>query len=132
MKILVQRTQKTPESTPGVVFVDGVQECYSLEPGTEQDKGPIPPREYPCIVSYSSKFRRPMPLLYNVPGFVGIRIHAGNNVYDTRGCIIVGSTPENGKIFGSKAAFDKLFAMIDGALEAGNSVTVMVQDPLEI
>jgi len=50
----------------------------------------IPTGKYQIVMTYSSKFKKVMPLLLNVPGFAGIRIHSGNTADDTEGCIITG------------------------------------------
>lgn len=49
------------------------------------DSGP-----YIVIRTDSKRFGRVMPLLYPVPGFRGIRIHAGNTSENTEGCILPG------------------------------------------
>ena len=50
-----------------------------------------------------------MPLLLEVKGFEGIRIHAGNTEVDTHGCILVGLTRTKANTIGqSKLAFEKL------------------------
>ncbi len=50
----------------------------------------IPEGWYRIDVTLSPRFKRPMPLLRQVPGFEGIRMHAGMNVHNTTGCICVG------------------------------------------
>ena len=62
----------------------------------------IPFGFYHGQVTYSPAFKREMPLIKNVPGFNGIRIHGGNNIDDTYGCILVAHNTDNeGKIWGS-------------------------------
>lgn len=41
-------------------------------------KTAIPTGQYNVSWNYSSKFKKMMPLIEDVPGFSGIRIHAGN------------------------------------------------------
>lgn len=70
--------------------------------GTPQNdshpKGCIPKGWYRVRVTYSPKFKRQMPLLYLVPGFEGIRIHAGLSVKNTQGCICVGERWKEDKL----------------------------------
>ena len=63
--------------------------CYTLEPSLESPQL-IPIGEYGICVTLSPRFNRRLPLLLDVPGHSGIRIHAGNTVHDTLGCILVG------------------------------------------
>jgi len=54
------------------------------------------------------RFQKEMPHILNVPGFEGIRIHAGNTPKNTEGCILLGYTVKNDCIGQSKAAFNDL------------------------
>lgn len=53
-----------------------------------------------------------MPLLLNVPGFEGVRIHSGNTAADTEGCIIIGTgrTPNGVEL--SRVCFTKFMVKI--------------------
>jgi|GEM_PF-730327 len=64
--------------------------AFSPRPKESNAKGHIPCGWYRVRVTYSPRFKRQMPLLYMVPGFEGIRIHAGLSVKNTQGCICVG------------------------------------------
>lgn len=93
MKITVIRTDYSPESTTGVMLVDGNYFCVTLEDTfREGHKVPgktcIPAGRYPVELSLSNRFQKIMPLLIGVPGFDGVRIHGGNTSADTLGCIL--------------------------------------------
>lgn len=94
MDIIIKRTLKTNKSTFGTLEISNVFRCYTLEDVERnikiKGKTAIPKGKYEVILSYSPKFDRTMPLLLNVTGYEGIRIHAGNNSNNTEGCILVG------------------------------------------
>lgn len=50
----------------------------------------IPYGRYPLEITWSNRFQCLMPILKNVKGFEGVRIHAGNYVGNTDGCLITG------------------------------------------
>lgn len=62
--------------------------CNTLENRSKA----IPCGMYAVLNSMSPKFKRELPLLYNaqVPASRGIRIHVGNTVASSSGCILVG------------------------------------------
>lgn len=61
----------------------------------------IPAGTYKVIVTMSNKFGRELPLLVDVPHFLGIRIHRGNTSKDSSGCIIVGENKVKGTVINS-------------------------------
>ena len=94
MLITLIRDTFTPSETLGKLLIDDKPFCDTLEPpvvpNAHHPKGAIPEGWYKIQVTRSPKFGRLLPLLYYVPGFEGIRIHAGNNRDHTSGCILVG------------------------------------------
>ena len=94
MLLTLIRDRFTPAETLGRLYIDRKYFCDTLEPpvvpNTQHPKGCIPVGWYKVQVTRSPKFGRLLPLLYYVPGFEGIRIHAGNNRDHTSGCILVG------------------------------------------
>ena len=63
-----------------------------------------------------------------MPEFEGIRIHAGNTMDDTRGCLICGSFIGEGgeSVIESCAARDKLYAKIEAAFLAGEEISISI------
>ena len=54
----------------------------------------IPEGTYPVSVTFSPRFKRMLPLIGNVPGRSGIRIHRGTKPEHSKGCILVSATYE--------------------------------------
>lgn len=128
MNIILDRIAKKSKYTIGKLYIDGEYFCDTIE---DTDRGltqtmtdaqikskkvygqtAIPTGTYRVIISYSNKFKRQMPLLLNVPGFLGIRIHSGNTEKDTEGCLIVGKNKVVGKVIESKDTYNKLFSIL--------------------
>ena len=53
----------------------------------------VPALIYRVAVTNSPKFKRPLPVLQQVPGHTGIRFHRGTKPEHSHGCILV-ATPE--------------------------------------
>ena len=79
----------------------------------------IPYGRYEVVMTYSDRFKQIMPLLLNVKGFEGIRIHAGNTAADTLGCVLVGYQKDilNNKILNSRAAIGELYMILNEAVK---------------
>ena len=54
----------------------------------------IPVGTYPVSVTFSPRFKRMLPLIGNVPGRSGIRIHRGTKPEHSKGCILVSAVME--------------------------------------
>lgn len=131
MNLVLRRVYFGDTFTIGQLYDESKFICYTLEdkvrevegqPVSEwkvQDQTAIPKGVYPVIITMSTRFKTRLPLLMNVPGFIGIRIHTGNSSKDTEGCILVGSTwdGKSGWIGSSKVAFSLLFPILDQAKE---------------
>lgn len=100
--LTLKRYLSNAQCTIGELFDISGFICFTLEdivreiPGepVEDWKIPhqtaIPAGRYPVKITYSMRFQKELPLLMAVPGFSGIRIHAGNTAQDTEGCLLVG------------------------------------------
>lgn len=119
------RIANRPTYCIGKLYVDGQYLCDTIEDTdrglddrmSEEDilklkvKGEtaIPSGIYPVTITYSPKYKKQMPLINNVKGYSGVRIHSGNTSKDTEGCVLVGLNKEVGKVLDSRKIYNVLF-----------------------
>jgi len=118
MELKLKRTNLTPDFTLGEFYIDGLFFCYTVE-DTVRDvkiKGQtaIPYGRYKVIINMSNRFKKLMPLLLDVPGFEGVRIHSGNSALDTEGCLILGMVKTGNGVGMSRVAINKLMEKLQG------------------
>ena len=87
----------------------------------------IPTGRYRILITRSRRFGRWLPLLLNVKGFEGIRIHAGNKPEDTRGCILLGFNRRKGYVLDSTRCVLTLIKMMTEAIAKGEKVFVTIK-----
>lgn len=126
MKLTLVRIANRPTYCIGKLYIDGVYFCDTIE---DTDRGlddsmsvkevlgrkikgqtAIPTGTYTVDITYSPKYKRMMPLLLNVKGYSGIRIHSGNTSKDTEGCLLVGKNTKVGMVTDSRNTYQKLYA----------------------
>lgn len=116
MNLRLVRDVLTPDYTMGQLFDDVGLTCYTLEDAVRPVKVPretaIPYGVYEVRVTMSPRFKVPLPLLLDVPGFEGVRIHGGNTKEDTEGCILVGLGRNKGVLQHSQKALKFLMDRI--------------------
>lgn len=132
MEILLQRQPSADGCTIGRLAIDGVFACRTLE--DVERKGPkiahetaIPAGRYRVAITRSARFGKMLPILLDVPGFDGIRMHSGNVAADTAGCILVGQSKANDSILGSRLALAELQPKIAGALARHEEVWIQIE-----
>lgn len=143
MTIRIDRQWKKPEYTISKVYINGSYfGCNALE---DTDRGllqtmqlselqrrkikgktAIPRGYYDVRITYSQKYKRDMPLVVDVPGYSGIRLHSGNSAKDTEGCILFGKNDKVGWISDSRYWTDKICKLIEAALKRKEKVTLIV------
>lgn len=125
MRLTLVRIANRPTYCIGKLYIDGVYFSDVIE---DTDRGlkdemseeeilkrkvkgetAIPSGIYPVTITYSPKYRKNMPLISNVKGYSGIRIHSGNTSKDTEGCLIVGKNKEVGKVLESRITYNALY-----------------------
>lgn len=118
MKLKLERFDCQEDYTGGKLYLNNVFECYVLEDAIRAVKIPgetcIPFGVYKVVLSLSPRFERVLPELLDVPNFTGVRIHRGNTVKDTEGCLLVGKELKGRYLEHSKDAFDALMLKLDG------------------
>lgn len=144
MEILINRKYKKDSYTIGKLYINSEYFCETLE---DTDRGltsemsiteiknkkvfgktAIPSGLYTILYTYSPKYKRLMPLVDNVKGFSGIRIHSGNTAEDSLGCILLGFNKEKGKVLQSRDTCNKFYELIEEAIyKKGEAITLKIK-----
>jgi hypothetical protein len=119
MKLLLTRDIFGESYTLGKLFIDGKFFCYTCEDKVRPKKiyavTAIPAGKYSVSLTWSPTFKRVLPLIENVPGYEGIRIHNGNTDVDTKGCPLVGLTRTKNGVGDSRKAMALLMPILQKA-----------------
>jgi len=133
MDIILKRKSEINNSVIGELFIDNVFFCYTLEDKIRDVKIKhqtcIPEGKYEVVMNFSQRFKTVLPLLLNVPNFEGIRIHAGNTIEDTSGCILLGTSVSGSLLLHSKVAIAKFLPILKSALRK-DKVYITVINPV--
>lgn len=137
MRFVLERDASTQTSTTGRLFLQTgagpVFCCYTLEDVVRNGpkvpgKTAIQAGEYPLSITMSNRFKKLLPLLANVPGFAGVRIHGGNTSEDTEGCILVGRVRHSSDRIGICApALEYIMQLIRAASARHEPVTICIE-----
>lgn len=93
--------------------------------GKVYGKTAIPYGTYRVDITLSPKFQRYLPLLIDVEHFKYIRIHAGNSIKDTDGCILVGENKVKGGLVNSLRTLDNLMDMLNKSTDKYHSIEIV-------
>jgi hypothetical protein len=145
MNLVLFRPWKQSTYTIGKLFIEQTFICNTLEPPVRElkdlnDDGDfddpnegkiygstaIPQGKYRIILTWSSKFKRILPLLVDVKGFEGIRIHPGNSVADTAACILPGENKERGRVINSTYWTNFIMGKISEAINRSENVFITI------
>lgn len=145
MKLTVNRHPHGITCTIGDLLIDGDFFAHTLEDLPRETKIPgetrIPAGTYQVLLTVSpavaaGKLWSPLPstelpLLIHVPGFDGVRIHAGNTDKNTQGCILVGHWSGGEFIRESRKVLELLCDRMVVAKAMRQAVTIEITDPEE-
>ncbi|QDP46713.1 MAG: hypothetical protein Tp156SUR915002_3 [Prokaryotic dsDNA virus sp.] len=147
MKIRVVRTQMGVDATNGLVFIDDVFECYSLEDEIREVKvygeTAIPEGTYPIEYRKEGGFHQRYKVRYGkdhfgmleikeIPNFKWVLFHSGNTDENSAGCILLGDTQQDldmskdGFIGSSRNAYKKFYDKVAKAMNDGEKVEVEI------
>ena len=131
-------------ATLGSLYLNDAWQCWTLEdvirepiwsPASDLDawvhswklagRTAIPQGRYQVGLTLSARFGVVLPELLEVPGFSGIRIHAGNTDSDTSGCILVGRSRGEHKVVESRAAL----AWLQQHLKVTEAIVIDIENP---
>jgi len=145
VKLTVVRHQFGTDATNGMLFINGIFECYTLEDQYQAVKVMhetcIPEGTYDIKfrktggfhAKYSERYKNAhygMLHIQDVPNFTYILIHTGNTDEHTSGCLIVGETQQDlevskdGFVGSSTVAYKKMYAKVASQLLQGKDVTI--------
>ena len=122
MNLKLIRKFPADECVIGELYVNNKFECYTCEDIERAVKiagvTAIPRGIYEVVITFSERFKKPMPLLVNVPNYAGVRIHPGNTAADTEGCILPGKERTATGVLQSVDAFSALFVKLELAAKS--------------
>lgn len=140
MRLTLKRIANKKTYCIGKLYINGKYFCDTLE---DTDRGldstmteeeikkikvksetAIPTGIYKIILNYSPKFKKVMPLITNVKGYSGVRIHTGNSAKDTEGCLLVGKNTIVGRLTESRKMYDALFKRLQQ--KGSNDITIEI------
>ena len=143
MELKLIREHFNERETIGKLYVNDVLFSYTLEPtfrGLNSDMSEdeirrqkiygvtaIPEGGYHVILTYSKRFQKILPELLHVKGFTGVRIHAGNYVKDTQGCILLGNYKGGNYVTESQQYVERLIKMMQGSINDDEGVTITIE-----
>ena len=156
MKLQLVRVQFGEDAVNGMLFIDGVFECYTLEDQYQEVKvygeTCIPEGTYKLGFRkeggfhnrYKERFANHVGMIeiLDIPNFKYVLFHLGNSDENTAGCILVGSSQQDldlskdGWISSSKLAYKNFYPKVSKVMQAGKEVTLEVTkinlDPNEV
>lgn len=145
MKLTLRRTDAAGARTFGdLIAEDGHRLCHTLEDEIREVDGQpvsewkikgataIPSGEYRITLEHSARFGPDTLTVNDVPGFVGVRMHAGNTEADTEGCPLLGMAINAGGIVGgtSGPAVKLVKEVVRQAIAAGETVWLTIENPV--
>ena len=87
----------------------------------------IPAGRYKVKFTYSPKLKRKLPLLSQVPGFSGIRIHGLKNAKWSEGCPGVGENKKPGELVNYKYWETIICQLVEKTIKEGREIFITIK-----
>ena len=144
MELELIRNIFTENSSIGRLSVNGNFECFTLEDkdrGLDQSmdvkvinqlkvygKTAIPCGRYKVDLTVSNRFKKLLPILIDVKGYEGVRIHTGNTEADSLGCVLVGMAISKDTVTQSIVAMNRLMVKLQGAKDKKEDIYLTISN----
>jgi hypothetical protein len=146
MKLTLHRRKSIGGATIGKLHIDGVFASATLEDEVREINGvsvaqwkikgatAIPQGTYRVTLESSPRFGPDTPTLHDVPGFMYIRMHAGNVSADTEGCILLGMQATDASLVGgtSRPAVALIKQALRRATASGEPITIEISNAVRL
>jgi Family of unknown function (DUF5675) len=128
INLTLKRIELLTDCTRGVLLLNNTIIGVTLEDGLRHGYTKItritaiPAGRYDVTITHSPRFGVLLPLLHNVPDFSGIRLHAGNKITDTDGCLLIAdsySYTHSQQVVNSRPAMSRLMQAIGHCTRLG-------------
>lgn len=134
MTFRLRRLESTPVGTFGSLSLPAGKPLWTLEPVQPV----IPAGRYSLELNVSAravagKLWSPLPShmlpeVKDVPGHTGIRIHAGNAVEDTSGCILVGREMADHRLAQSRIALTTVTGLMLASMGENGAIVLEIEN----
>lgn len=147
LNLLLHRKFMNETSTEGNLYIQNEDGTYSWFCNTIEDRvraapgqwhkslkvyseTAIPYGKYQVLVTWSSRFKRTLTAILNVPDFEGIRMHNGTSEKSSAGCIILSyiDDDKNHKLVNDKRAMNDLCNIVEDFQERGKIWITIVDE----
>lgn len=155
MKIKISRFADNGDTTLGLIFIDGIFQCFTVE-DEEREKKVMSETRIPqgvfdvslrnagringnYLTKFGEKFHKGMLCIHNAPdwtikvgetSFKYVMIHIGNTDEHTAGCPLLNSSVSVATFTGQQSteAYKKFYPIVRDALLNGDRVTIEIED----
>ena len=124
--VRIVRLENTTQGTIGVLVINGLVECWTMQPDSSDTHFHIPSGSYVCKRFHGQKWQDTFEIV--VKGHTALLFHAGNTEEDTQGCVLLGE--DVGYLNGKRAvlASGKAFCEFMKKMDNEQEFNLFVQD----